>query len=310
MPTPLRLSLKTLRAFATVVEQGSITAAAGELNVAASAVAAALDQVEAEFGAALLVRTRARGIAPTAEGRAMAARFRALIEQYESILDEGRALAQSLTGTLRIGYYAPIAPAFLPAVLGPLITANPDLRITLHDHSNDSAQDALLAGQLDVIIFAGQDLRRGINTTHLLDLPPYLLTPDTHVLAGAAPVTLEDVANEPLVVLDRPLARPYLDGLFRQAGLTPRIAATADTVEMVRALVGAGAGVAILGMRPRTSLSYAGDRLATTALASGLPSLQLLVGQSSGPPRKLVSVFVETLSGWMQSDAAQDLTVG
>ena len=70
MPADLRLSLKSLRAFAAVVEHGSITAAAQALNTAPSAVAAAIDQVEAEFGAALLVRTRARGIAPTADGRA------------------------------------------------------------------------------------------------------------------------------------------------------------------------------------------------------------------------------------------------
>ncbi|WP_371226304.1 LysR family transcriptional regulator [Roseovarius sp. 2305UL8-3] len=309
MSTPLRLSLKTLRAFAVTVEHGSITRAAAELNTAASAIAAALDQVEAEFGAALVVRTRARGIAATAEGRAMAAQFQALLDQYAHILEEGRALSQTLSGTLRIGYYAPVAPAFLPAVIGPLMAGNPGLTLTLHEHDNDSAQTALLAGQLDVILFAGQDLRRGITTTHLLDLPPYLLSPADHPLAKHAPVSLEQIAEEPLVVLDRPLARPYVDGLFRDAGLTPHIAASADSIEMVRAMVGAGAGLAILGMRPLIGISYGGHALACTPLAPGLPSLQLLAGHVTAQPRKLVEAFLEALTTWMASDAARPLTV-
>ncbi len=305
MPTPLRLSLKTLRAFAVTVEHGSITRAAAELNTAASAIAAALDQVEAEFGASLLIRTRARGIAATTEGREMAARFRALLDQYSHVLEEGRALSQTLSGSLRIGYYAPVAPAFLPAVIGPLMADNPALNLTLHEHDNDSAQTALLAGQLDVILFAGQDLRRGITTTHLLDLPPYLLSAADHPLAAQAPVTLEQIAEQPLVVLERPLAGPYLDGLFRSAGLTPRIAASADSIEMVRSLVGAGAGVAVLGMRPLTEISYGGNPLACTPLTTGLPPLQLLSGHVATQPRKLVETFLEALSEWMASDAAR-----
>lgn len=309
MSSRLRLSLKALRAFAVTVEHGSITGAAAELNIAASAIAAALDQVEAEFGASLLIRTRARGIVPTVEGRAMAAQFRALLDQYYHMLEEGRALSRSLSGTLRIGYYAPIAPAFLPAVLGPLMSDNPALSLTLHEHNNDSAQTALLAGHLDVILFAGQDLRRGITTTHLLDLPPYLLSPAEHPLAGGGPVSLAQIAQEPLVVLDRPLARPYLDDLFRAADLRPRIIATADSIEMVRALVGAGAGVAVLGMRPMTQISYGGHALACTPTTPGLPPLQLLSGHATAHPRKLVSAFLEALTAWMKSEAANPLTI-
>ena len=309
MPTPLRLSLKTLRAFACVVEQGSITAAAAQLNTAASAIAAALDQVEDEFGASLLIRTRARGIAPTPEGRDMAIRFRALLDQYDRVLESGHSLTQSLSGTLRIGYYAPVAPAFLPSVLGPILAQNPDLQLTLHEHDNDSAQDALLAGQLDVILFAGHDLRRGIITSHLLDLPPYVLTPAGHALSYHAQISLHDLALYPLVLLDRPLARPYVEGLFQQQGLSPRIAAHADSTEMVRSLVGAGAGLAVLAMRPLTTITYGGHTLACTPLATDQPGLQLLTGHATPQPRKLVTAFLDALHIWMGSDTARLLTI-
>lgn len=309
MPDDLRLSLRALRAFASVVEHGSISAAAEALNTVPSAVAALVSQVEAEMGADLLVRTRARGVAATAEGRALADRFRALLDDYGDILAEGRDRASTLTGTLRIGYYAPVAPAFLPTLLSPLIQANPDLRLDLQEHDNDSVQEALLTGRTDAILFAARDVRAGIETRPLLDLPPYALLPRDHPLTRRDTVTLADLARHPLVKLDRPLARSYFDTLFAAHDLAAQIVATADSTEMVRSLVGAGLGLAVLNMRPVTSLSYAGDTLAMRPLEPDLPRLSLHSGHVAGRPRRLVTAFLAALHDWMDSDAPKTLTV-
>ncbi len=310
MQTDLRLSLRALRAFVAAVDHGSITGAARALNLAASAVAAALDQVEAEFGADLLIRTRARGIAPTAEGREIAERFRHLLEDYADVMDHGRALAQTLSGTLRIGYYAPVAPAFLPGILRPILRDNPALRLEMVEHDNDSAQEALLGGALDVILFAGQDLRSGIDIRPLCDLPPYVLVPEGHALTANRVVRLAEAAACPIIQLDRPLARPYVERLFRQQGLRPEIVARVDSTEMVRSLVGAGAGIAILSMKPLIDISYAGDGLRARPLEPGLPKLQLFVGHVKGRPRKPAAVFLEALEAFMATPMARRLTCG
>lgn len=308
MPAPPRLSLRAMAAFAATVEEGSIAAAARRLNIAASAIAAAVDQVEAEVGAALLVRTRAKGIAPTGEGRVLAARFRALLEDCDSVLEDARAGSATLSRHLRVGYYAPIAPAFLPGLLIPLQRANPGLQITLVDCSADEAQAGLLAGRLDLILFAAAPVRAGILTRKLLDLPPYVLAPLGHpVTRGKA--MLADVAGHPLVLLDRPVAEPYVSALFQTRGLAPRIAARANTTEMVRSLVGAGAGLAVLNMRPRTDRSYAGDGLAAVPLAGDLPPITLLIGRAEGRPLRAVAVVQDLLLAWAEGPKAQDLIV-
>ncbi|MFV1878166.1 LysR substrate-binding domain-containing protein [Nioella sp.] len=308
MPPSPRLSLRAMAAFAATVEQGSIAGAARHLNIAASAVAAAVDQVEAEVGAALLVRTRAKGIAPTEEGRVLAARFRALLEDCDSVLEDARAGAATLSGHLRIGYYAPVAPAFLPGLLIPLQRANPGLEITLTDCSADEAQAALLAGRLDLILFAAAPARAGIVTRTLLDLPPYVLAPLGHpITRGGA--TLADVAAHPLVLLDRPVAEPYVTALFRDRGLLPNIAARANTTEMVRSLVGAGAGLAVLNMRPRTDRSYAGDGVSSVPLADTLPPITLLLGRAEGRPKRAVAVVRDLLLAWAEGPKARELIV-
>nr|WP_309502071.1 LysR substrate-binding domain-containing protein [uncultured Roseovarius sp.] len=309
MPRTPNLSLKAMRAFARVVEHGSISGAAAELNTAASAVAAAVDQVEAEMGATLLIRTRARGIAATPEAVTLAARFRALLDDYRAVMEDGRAVSSGLQGTLRIGYYAPVAPAFLPRILAPMMRAHPDLQLVLSAENNDSAQERLLAGKLDIILFAGQDLRHNIQTQLLLDLPPYVLAPAGHAITATSPVRLKDVARHPIIQLDLPLARPFLEGLFAGRGLTPNIVARADSTEMVRGLVGAGVGLTILAMRPFTDISYGGDTLCALPLEPGLPGFQLLSGWVADRPRRPVTAFQEALHDWMRGPEARRLTI-
>ena len=115
----MAISLKAMEYFTTALRMGNIAKAAAKLNIAASAVSAAIDQIEATFNLTLITRQRSRGIKPNASGLAVARKFERLLEDYQAILAEGDDLKQALNGTLRIGYYAPIAPAFLPKSFPP-----------------------------------------------------------------------------------------------------------------------------------------------------------------------------------------------
>ena len=113
----MAISLRAMEYFTTALRHGNIAKAAAELNIAASAVSTAIDQVEASFDLTLVSRQRSRGIKANASGLAVARKCERLLEDYRALLAEGADLKQALSGTLRIGYYAPIAPAFLPGVL-------------------------------------------------------------------------------------------------------------------------------------------------------------------------------------------------
>lgn len=302
----LRLSLRLLRAYMITVDCGSITGAAEVLNVAPSAVASAIDRVEAEFGATLLVRARARGITATPAGQALAARIKPLIEAYSDVMQQGYALNQGLRGTLHVGYYAPVAPAFLPHILQNLAYDSPDLNFNLQECDNITAQSGLLDGTLDVAIFAGDELLTGVETRPLMDLPPYVLAPEGHALSKLSELSLSDLHDVSLVLLDLPVAEAYVRRLLRAAGVMPRITATCTSVEMVRSLVGAGAGVAVLNMRPRTEQSYGGDVVQALPLADGEP-LHLVTGRAAGKPRRLVQVFQDQLHDWFSGSEAHAL---
>jgi DNA-binding transcriptional LysR family regulator len=102
----MAISLKAMAYFTTAVRHGNIAKAAAELNIAASAVSAAIDQIEVSFDLTLITRQRSRGIQANANGLAVTRKFEKLLEDYHAILDEGADLKQALSGKLRIGYYA------------------------------------------------------------------------------------------------------------------------------------------------------------------------------------------------------------
>lgn len=289
----MALSLKAMEYFTTALRHGNIAKAAAELNIAASAVAAAIDQVEDAFDLTLMTRQRSRGIRATASGLAVARKLERLLEDYRSILAEGADLRQSLSGTLRIGYYAPVAPAFLPRILASFVPKADEVELHLEECDNDDAQEGLLAGAYDVILFVSEDVRPSIDFDVLIEAPPYCLLPGSHRLARRSSVNLAEIAKEPLVVLNRPVAAAYYRGLFDAHAREATIAAYANSTEMVRSLVGAGHGCAVLNMRPSTSSSYGGDSVVELPIADPLPPLRLAVAYDRARPRRLVRRFVD-----------------
>ena len=110
----MTLSLRAMRYVQAVLQSGSITSAAEAMHVAPSAIAAALDQAEEAFGMALVTRSRAKGVFPTLAGRDVQRRIDDLLERYDAMLSDVSDLQSALSGTLAIGYNAPIAPGFCP----------------------------------------------------------------------------------------------------------------------------------------------------------------------------------------------------
>lgn len=289
----MAVSLRAMKYFTTALQHGNIAKAAAELNIAPSAVATAIDQVEAAFDLTLVTRQRSRGIAANASGRAIAQKFNRLLEDYRSVLVEGSDLKQSLSGTLRVGYYAPIAPAFLPKILASIIPKDADVTLHLEECDNDSAQDGLLNGTYDVILFVSKDVRPSVDFDILADAPAYCLVPAAHPFASRSDVSMAEVLRHPLVVLNRPVAAAYYQSLWDAHAHTVTIAAYANSTEMVRSLVSEGHGCAILNMQPLTRQSYAGSDVKGVAISDPLPPLTLSIGYDKSRPRRLVQYFVE-----------------
>lgn len=296
----MTLSLKAMQYFNTALAYGSIAKAAEHLNIAASAVSAAIDQVEETFELTLITRQRSRGITANASGRLIAQKFERLLEEYQSILSDGVDLKQSLGGILRVGYYAPVAPAFLPEILASFLPKDGNAVLHLQECDNDAAQEGLLNGDFDVILFVSDGAKASIDFDILIEAAPYVLLPASHPLAEDDSISLAQIAQQNLVVLDRPLAGAYYRKLFRDFATAPKIAAYANSTEMVRSLVGQGYGCAVLNMKPLTDESYSGDRLASLPISDSLGPLTLSIAYDHSRPRRIVEQFVQSARAYFE----------
>ena len=305
----MALTLKAMDYFTTALRHGNIAKAAAELNIAASAISSAIDQVETEFDLTLVTRHRARGIQANASGREVARKCEHLLEEYRSMLTEGAELKHALSGTLRIGYYAPIAPAFLPQILDTFLPANTTIALELTECDNDQAQDGLLNGTFDAILFVAQGVRPSVDFDTLIAAPPYCLLPAAHPLTQQRSVSMIQIAKEPLIVLNRPIAASYYEGLFQPGARKAPIVAYANSTEMVRSLVASGRGCAILNMRPLTSESYTGAKVVVRPISDDLPPLALAIGYDKSRPRRSVQEFVKACQAHFATEGSSQCIV-
>ena len=291
----METNLKALRYFMAAANSRSISEAAKQMHVVPSAVLAAVNQVEQAFGLKLTTRHRSKGIAPTATGQILMARIQHLLDDYEALMIQGAEMRTQLVGTLRVGYYSPAAPAFLPAIVREMLVDNPRVDIKFIECDTQRAQAGLLSGEYDLILCVAESMKPGVTFETLIEMPPYLLVPKHHTFATRNSISLSELNGEKLVLLDLPVISEYYSRVFAHAGVTPHIACTATNLEMVRSLVGAGVGCSLLHMRPITNSTYAGDDVAQIPLAPAVDPLKLVLGHLPGNSRRVVRYFVDSL---------------
>jgi DNA-binding transcriptional LysR family regulator len=113
----------------------------------------------------------------------------------------------------------------------------------------------------------------------------------------------------PLVVLNRPVAAKYYQSLFEDYANDITIVAYANSTEMVRSLVSAGQGCAVLNMQPLTQQSYCGETLAGVAISDALPLLTLSVGYDKVRPGRLVQHFIDACRALFEEAGPQQCLV-
>lgn len=148
----MKITLDELAAFATVVDSGSITAAAQQLDLTVSATSRTLARLEEKLNTTLLRRTTRR-LELTEEGRAFLQDARAIIDSVESAEEQMLARRETPSGRLRVDAASP----FMLHVIVPLVRGYRERfpQVELELNSNEGIID-LLERRTDVAIRIGR----------------------------------------------------------------------------------------------------------------------------------------------------------
>lgn len=240
----MKTTLEELLAFRTVVDAGSVTAAAEQLGQTVSGISRALKRLEDKLDTSLMSRTTRR-LSLTDEGHAFLARARAILSAVDEAEEQVAARRHQPAGRLRINAASP----FMLHVVAPMAA---DFRqrypqIELELNTNDLVID-LLEEDTDVAIRIGVLRDSTLHARALGASRLRVLASPAYLKAHGRPRTVEQLADghallgfaQPESLNHWPLRGPHGDRLR----IAPALLASSG--ETLRRLALAGAGIVCL----------------------------------------------------------------
>ncbi len=289
-----RLSLRTLRYFVAAAETGSITAAAARVHVSQPSVSEAIARLEADLGVQLFLRRQSRGLALTVPGDRFLVQARNLLSHADEVERFADHMGDLLAGEVRVGCFVTLAPFVLPALLAGFAKAYPGVTVSFEEANQLELLERLREGRCELAMTYAYGLGEEFVSEVLAELPPHVVLAADDPRARRRSISLRELADAPMVLLDLPHTRDYFLSLFRSARIEPRIAHRAHTYETVRGLVARGLGFTILNAIPRQSLTYDGGRVVAVPIAEELPkTLAVSLRSKKLTPRPTVTAFAE-----------------
>lgn len=239
----MKTTLDELQAFVSVVDSGSISAAAEQLRQTASGISRALSRLEEKLEVTLLRRTTRR-LELTEEGQAFLAQARKILEAVEEAEEQMKVRRQKPAGRLRVNAAAP----FMLHVVVPLVSGFRERypQIQLELHSSDQIID-LLEQRTDVAIRIGALRDSTLHARPLGSSRLRVLASPAYLKSHGTPKTVGDLAGHSLLGFTQPdslnqwpLRHPLGDAL----AISPSLSASSG--ETLRQLALAGAGIVCL----------------------------------------------------------------
>ncbi|MDH3661350.1 MAG: LysR family transcriptional regulator [Alphaproteobacteria bacterium] len=291
---PLRFSLRQLEYFVAVGEAGSVALASERINVSSPSISAAIAQLEQEFGIQLFIRRHAQGLSLTPGGRRFFQEARMVLDQAEALHDLASDIADHVHGPINIGCLVTVAPLVVASLRRSFEQEHPNARVSQCAAHQARLLEMLQLAEIDVALTYDLDIPQDIDFEPLAELPPYVMVAAGHPLAARSKVTLEDLQDEPMILLDLPRSREYFLSMFQSRGLKPKIAERTSDLPVLRSLVANGYGYALANIRPSITVAPDGGALEMVALDGDFRPMTLGIAMVRSERRtRLVAAFQE-----------------
>lgn len=232
-------------------QHGTVTAAAGSLNLTPSAVSQQLRALARDLGVEL-VQPLGRGVRLTPAAEVVLEHADALLVRWEQAQADLDAHRLGARGPVRLCGFPSALVALLPAVADELRRTAPDLRLEVIQADPSECLDLLVAGQVDLAILEASPTTPATDDDRfeqqlLFDDPLQLVVPADHPLASRRRVVLADTVGEPWV--GGPVGSSYHAIVLLacgRAGFVPTFNHRALDWSAYLAIVGAGLGLALV----------------------------------------------------------------
>lgn len=236
----MKITLEELLAFTSVVDSGSITAAADQLGQTTSGISRALSRLENKLDTTLMRRTTRR-LELTEEGQSFLSHARTIINSVENAEEQMAVRRQMPAGRLRINAAAP----FMEHVIVPLVAGfrerYPQISLELN---TDNLIIDLLEKRTDIAIRIGALRDSTIHARALGTSRLRILASPAYLQKHGTPQSVEALHRHCLLGFTQPESLNQWPLRYRQAPhftITPTISASSG--ETLRQLALRGEGI-------------------------------------------------------------------
>lgn len=237
-----------IQAFLEIVKEKSFSRAAARLYRTQPALSKQVRQLETELGQRLLLR-QGKQVEPTAAGQIFLEHCQKIVDTRREALEALQRMRERPRGRLSVGANEATSLYILPSVFAEFRARYPDVRLKIHRNFTRKLVERVLANSLD---FAVVSLPiEGKDEKDLVVFPLHrdelgVVVPANHPLARHRAVTLEQVAEFPMIFPRTGRTRGLLERVFADRKLEPRVSLELASVEAIKKFVAGGLGISLM----------------------------------------------------------------
>jgi LysR family cys regulon transcriptional activator len=282
----------------------NLTETARILHTSQPGVSKAIIELEEELGVEIFARHGKRLKRVTEPGEHVLKSIELIMREVGNLRRIGEQFSAQDSGTLSIATTHTQARYVLPQPVAKLREAFPKVNVSLHQGSPEQVARMVL----DEVAEIGMATESLTQYDGLVTLPCYewqhmLVMPLDHPLAKNEHITLEDLAQEPLITYHPSFTgRTKVDHAFAAKHLQPRIALEAIDSDVIKTYVRLGLGVGIVAEMAIKDDGTNSDLLARPAGALFGVNVARVAFKRGAYLRNFVYKFAELLSDKLTRD--------
>ncbi len=252
------MNLQQLKIIIETAKQNfNLTEVANTLFTSQSGISKHIKDLEDELGIELFVRKGKRFLGLTEPGKELIQIAERMLLDAKNIKKLADQFSQSDHGQLTIATTHTQARYALPEVIRQFKNAFPKVHLAIHQGSPNEIVDMLKKGEADIGI-ATESISQ---IAELVTFPFYnwhhaIIVPKGHALENKKDVTLEEIAEYPLVTYHEGFTgRKSIDEAFVKKNLSPDIVISALDADVIKTYVELDLGIGIIA-----SMAYQKER--------------------------------------------------
>ena len=238
----MSVSLRQLRAFASVGRLGSFTKAADALHMTQPALSARIRELEEALGVRLFDRST-RSVVVTSTARDLLPVVDQILSEISGVVARARDVASRNVGTVTIAALPSVSSTMLPRAIARFRVRYPGITVTPRDALAERIVDMIRSDQVDFGITSARTGDAQLDFFPLATDHMVAVLARGHPLARAKRLDLSGLLTGPLILMDRDSSvRRIVDNAYAAEGLiaTPAFEATymSTAIGMVRGRLG------------------------------------------------------------------------